>query len=85
VPESSGEMGVSIPVSPWRPGGTSSVTRVSDEQEDVMSVSTLAGVSLQAAVVGVLVGVAAVVVLARVLARRSNRTERTLVSLNEHE
>jgi len=47
-----------------------------------MGVSAVAGVSLQAAVVGVLVGIAVVVVLARVLARRSSRTERTMVSLN---
>jgi FlaG/FlaF family flagellin (archaellin) len=51
-------------------------------REGAMSVSAVAGVSLQAAVVGVLVGVAVVVVLAGVLARRSSRPERTLVSLN---
>ncbi len=61
------------------------MTGVSDEQEDVMSVSALAGVSLQAAVVGALVGIAGVVVLARVLARRSTRADRTMVSLNERD
>jgi membrane associated rhomboid family serine protease len=52
------------------------------KQEDAMGVSAVAGVSLQAAVVGVLVGIAVVVVLARLLARRSSRADRTLVSLN---
>ncbi len=46
-----------------------------------MDLSAVAGVSWPAAVVGVLVGIA-VVVLVRVLARRSSRSERTLVSLN---
>jgi hypothetical protein len=42
----------------------------------------LAGVSRYAAVLGGLVVVGAVFVIARVLARRSGRPERTLVSLN---
>ncbi len=44
-----------------------------------MGLSTMAGVYWQA-VVGVLVGIAAVVALARLLARRSGRSERTIVS-----
>jgi len=46
-----------------------------------MGFSAVAGVSRLAAAVGVLVAIAVVFVLARVLARRSARTERTLVSL----
>ncbi len=43
-----------------------------------MDLSAVVGVSRQAAVVGVLAGI--VIVLARVLARRSSRTKRTIVS-----
>jgi hypothetical protein len=50
-----------------------------------MDLGAVAGVSGQAVVVAVLVGVAAVFVLARVLARRSGRRERTLVSLNSRD
>jgi nitrate reductase gamma subunit len=50
-----------------------------------MDHAAVAGVSVQAAVVGGLAGIAAVVVLARLLARRSARQERTLVSLNGRE
>jgi hypothetical protein len=50
-----------------------------------MDHAAVAGVSVQAAAVGVLAGIAAVVVLARLLARRSARQERTLVSLNGRE
>ena len=50
-----------------------------------MGASAVAGVSWQAAVVGVIVGIALVILLARVLARRSGRSERTLVSLNGRE
>jgi hypothetical protein len=56
--------------------------QVSRGQEDAMDLGAVAGVSWPAAVVAVLVGVAAVFILARVLARRSDRPERTLVSLN---
>jgi hypothetical protein len=45
----------------------------------------VAGVSWPGAVVAVLVGVVAVLALARVLARRAGRRERTLVSLNSRE
>ena len=58
------------------------MTTVSKTQEDAMDLGAVAGVSRVAVVVGVLVGVGAVFVLARVLARRSRRPERTLVSLN---
>lgn len=46
---------------------------------------SVAGVSVQAAGVGVLVVAVVVVALARAIARRSDRRERTLVSLNERE
>jgi hypothetical protein len=45
-----------------------------------MDLGAVAGVSRVAVVVGVLVGVGLVFVLARVLARRSSRPERTIVS-----
>jgi hypothetical protein len=47
-----------------------------------MDLGTVAGVSRLTAAVAVLVGIGVVFVLARVLARRSARRERTLVSLN---
>jgi hypothetical protein len=59
--------------------------RVSKKQEGAMDLEALAGVSRQVAVVGVLVAVGVVFVLTRVLARRSSRPERTLVSLNGRE
>jgi hypothetical protein len=46
---------------------------------------SVGGVSLQAAGVGVLAVVAVVVALARAIARRSDRRDRTLVSLNARE
>jgi hypothetical protein len=58
---------------------------VSKSQEDAMDLQAVAGVSREAAFVGVLVGIGAVFVLARVLARRSARRERTLVSLNSRD
>jgi len=60
--------------------GNVSVTTVSKRQEDAMDLGAVAGVSRVAVVVGVLVGVGLVFVLARVLARRSSRPERTIVS-----
>jgi hypothetical protein len=56
------------------------VTKVFRRQEDAMDHAAVAGVSVPAAVLGVLAGIAVVVVLARVLARRSARQERTIVS-----
>ena len=50
-----------------------------------MDLATVAGVSRQVAIVGVLAGIGAIVVLARVLARRSRRSERTLVNLSGRE
>lgn len=50
-----------------------------------MDLVAIAGVSRLAVVGGVLAGVAGVVVLARVLARRGSRRERTLVNLNGHD
>ncbi len=50
-----------------------------------MDLMTVAGVSRQAAIVGVLVGVAAVFVLSRVVSRRSARRARTVVDLNGHD
>lgn len=50
-----------------------------------MDLGAVAGVSWPVAVVAVLVGVAAVLAVARVLARRSGRRERTLVSLNSRD
>jgi hypothetical protein len=50
-----------------------------------MDLGAVAGVSRQAVVVAVLVGVGVVFVLARVLARRSGGRERTLVSLNSRD
>ncbi len=50
-----------------------------------MDLVAMAGVSRLGVVGAVLAGMAAVVVLARVLARRSTRRERTLVNLNGHE
>jgi membrane associated rhomboid family serine protease len=50
-----------------------------------MDLVAVAGVSRLAAIGGVLVGVAAVIVLSRVLARRSTRRARTVVSLNGHD
>jgi HAMP domain-containing protein len=50
-----------------------------------MDLSAVAGLSRLAVAAGVVVGIAGVVVLARLLARRSSRTERTLVTLNSRE
>jgi len=50
-----------------------------------MDLGAVAGVSRLAVVVAVLVGAGAVLVISRVLARRSSRPERTLVSLNGRE
>jgi hypothetical protein len=47
-----------------------------------MEHAAVAGVSRLAAVVGALVSLALVILLARLLARRSGRSERTLVSLS---
>ena len=47
-----------------------------------MDLAAVAGVSRQVAIVGVLAGIGAIVVLARVLARRSKRSARTLVNLS---
>ncbi len=55
---------------------------VSNRQEEGMDLGALASVSRLVVVASVVVGVGAVFVLARVLARRSSRPERTLVSLN---
>jgi hypothetical protein len=54
--------------------------RVFRRQEDAMGLGAVVGVSRLAVVVAVLVGVGAVFVLSRVLARRSSRAERTIVS-----
>ncbi|HXK12115.1 MAG TPA: hypothetical protein VMT70_20920 [Vicinamibacteria bacterium] len=50
-----------------------------------MGLEAMAGISRLVAVVGVLVGVGAVLLLARVLARRAEGRGRTLVSLNGRE
>jgi hypothetical protein len=47
-----------------------------------MNLVAVAGVGPQAAVVGLLVGVAVVAILVRVMSRRSAGRSRTLVSLN---
>jgi hypothetical protein len=54
-------------------------------QEETMDLAAVAGVSRQAAIVGVLAGVGGILVLVRVLARRSVRRERTLVNLSGRE
>jgi membrane associated rhomboid family serine protease len=51
----------------------------------MMDLATVAGVSWQAAVVGLVAGIGAVFTLAWALARRSRRRDRTLVSLNGRE
>jgi hypothetical protein len=50
-----------------------------------MDLSAVAGVSRLALAAGVVAGIAGVVVLARLLARRASRPERTLVELNSRD
>ncbi len=50
-----------------------------------MDLMGVAGVSRVVVVGAVLAGAAVVIVLARVLARRASRGDRTLVNLNGHE
>ncbi len=59
--------------------------QVSKGQEEAMDLMGVAGVSRVVVVGAVLAGAAVVIVLARVLARRASRGDRTLVNLNGHE